>query len=594
MTLNISGNYSDAEGRKVIGPIRLQKLTKESKQRQKPTVENNQEFQYCNSSNPIMSMGDIDQIDTENNLNAFSQPLSFRLSMFNGFSIDEATTLRIPATPLSNKNENTEKQSLESGEYIANIRKLFKSLGIYTLSSLASPLATLILAPFLTRNLSHADYGVLAVLNTAITLLTGLTQLGLSTAFFRTYNYDYESQKDRYGVLSTTVALLSLMSIFVAIAILIAAPWLSVLLFKNSSFINPVRLLGIVVLLQNLTLPGFAWLRAESRAWVFSALSITNFLVCIAANFTLLGVLHMGIVGSLIATGSGYAVVLICTLPVILLRAGFLPRIDIIQGLLSFGLPSVFTFLSVWVLSLSDRFLLARLGSLAQAASYTVAYSLGGVFSTIFLNPFTLAWPSTMFSIAKRDDATNIFRMVFRWYSIILLFAAFGLSNASFIVLQLFFPPSYQVSAPIIPIIAMSYMFYGVYIIFMTGTYIHRKTWYAVVLTTTAALTNVGLNIILIPLYGSMGAAVSTLVSYILFALIGYIVNQRIYPVPYEIGLFVIGLLVGISLYIGSGFLARNEGRYEVWGIYMGALILYGGSLAFLGWLPMRRQKNKS
>ncbi len=505
-------------------------------------------------------------------------------------------TITTPTTPFPNKsrNENSETQNLEAEGYIAQIRKLIKNLGIYTLSQLAAPLATLILAPFLTRNLSHADYGALAVLNTAVALLTGFTQLGLSTAFFRFYNYDYESQNDRFAVLSTTVALLSLMSIFAAIAILIAAPWLSLLLFNDSSFINPVRLLGIVVLLQNLTVPGFAWLRAESRAGVFAALSIANLLVCIVANFTLLGVLHMGISGSLIATGSGYAVVLICTLPVILLRAGFRPRINIAQGLMSFGLPSVFTFLSVWVLSLSDRFLLARLGSLAQAASYTVAYSLGGVLSTIVLNPVTLAWPPTMFSIAKRDDAANIFRLVFRWYSIVLLFAAFGLSLVSTIALELFFPPAYQASALIIPIITASYMFYGVYIIFMTGTYIRRKTWYAVVFTTTAALTNVGLNIILIPLYGSMGAAVSTLVAYVLFALIGYVVNQRIYPVPYEIGLFVIGLLIGIALYVGSGFLARDEGRYEVWSIYLGVLVLYGGSLAFLGRLPTRSQKNKS
>jgi len=199
-----------------------------------------------------------------------------------------------------------------------------------------------------------------------------------------------------------------------------------------------------------------------------------------------------------------------------------------------------------------------------------------------------------MFSIAKRDDAANIFRLVFRWYSIVLLFAAFGLSLVSTIALELFFPPAYQASALIIPIITASYMFYGVYIIFMTGTYIRRKTWYAVVFTTTAALTNVGLNIILIPLYGSMGAAVSTLVAYVLFALIGYVVNQRIYPVPYEIGLFVIGLLIGIALYVGSGFLARDEGRYEVWSIYLGVLVLYGGSLAFLGRLPTRSQKNKS
>lgn len=594
MPLNGSGNYSDAEAREPARPMRLERLTEESKRHHVAPIENRRVISPGDSCNSVVSERDTGHSGTENDLNVIDQSSPFQSGTENGLSTDESMTTPTTPLPNRNRNENSETQKLEVEEYITQIRTLIKNLGIYSLSQLATPLATLILAPFLTRNLSHADYGALAVLNTAVVLLTGLTQLGLSTAFFRLYNYDYESQHDRFGVLSTTVALLSLMSIIAAIAILIAAPWLSMLVFNNLSFINPIRLLGVVVLLQNLTVPGFAWLRAESRAGLFSTLSIANLLVCIAANFTLLGIFHMGISGSLIATGSGYAVALICTLPIILLRAGFRPRIEIAQGLISFGLPSVFTFLSVWVLSLSDRFLLARLGSLAQAASYAVAYSLGGVLSTIVLNPVTLAWPSTMYSIAKRDDAANIFRLVFRWYGMFLLFAAFGLTLASTVALELFFPPAYQASAPIIPIIAASYMFYGVYIIFMTGTYLRRKTWYAVVFTTTAALTNVGLNIILIPLYGAMGAAVSTLAAYVLYTLIGYVVNQRIYPVPYELGLFVIGLLIGIAFYGASGFLTRNEGRYESWAIYIGLVVLYGGSLALLARLPTRSQKNKS
>jgi O-antigen/teichoic acid export membrane protein len=591
-----SGKYRDAVGRKIWRPIRLKPHAEESKQHQEGATEDSQVFWSSDFPNLVMPAESIDQIDTENNLNALSDPSSFHFSMADGLPIDEQETWIIPALSAPNwsRTSKLEAQDIEVKGYISHIRKLIKSLGIYSLSSLASPLASLVLAPFLTHNLSHADYGALAVLNTAISLLAGLTQLGLSFAFFRSYNYDYESQRDKFGVLSTTIALLSLISISTAIATIIAAPWLATLLFKDSSFLNSVRIVGVVVLLQNLTVPGFAWLRAEGRAVFFSILSITNLLVCILANIILVGVLHMGIPGSLIATGSGFAMVAICTIPIILLRAGFRPRVDIARGLLSFGLPSIFTFLSIWILQLSDRFLLVRLGSLVQTASYAVAYSLGGVLSTIVISPVTLAWPSTMFSIAKGDDAANTFRLVFRWYSIILLFAAFGLSLMSTIVLKLFFPPAYQSAAPIIPIIATSLMFYGVYIIFMTGTSIRRKTWYAVAFTTTAALANVGLNIILIPLYGSMGAAVSTLVAYILLALIGYVVNQRIYPVPYEIGIFAIGLLIGIVLYTGSGFLARNEGRYEVWGIYTGALALYGGSLAFLGKLSTPSQKNKS
>src|SRR5712691_3457196 len=52
-------------------------------------------------------------------------------------------------------------------------RTLIKSSGIYALSSMASPLIALILAPFLTRNLSHSEYGALVILNTAIALIAG-------------------------------------------------------------------------------------------------------------------------------------------------------------------------------------------------------------------------------------------------------------------------------------------------------------------------------------------------------------------------------------------------------------------------------------
>src|SRR5439155_19774136 len=119
--------------------------------------------------------------------------------------------------------------------YASQIRNLVKKSGIYALASMASPLISLVLAPFLTHHLSLPDYGALAVLNTAIALLAGVTQLGLGSAFFRSYNYDYESQRDRLGVISTVVILLSLISIPTSITVMIAAPWLTTLLLNSSS-----------------------------------------------------------------------------------------------------------------------------------------------------------------------------------------------------------------------------------------------------------------------------------------------------------------------------------------------------------------------
>ena len=127
----------------------------------------------------------------------------------------------------------------------------------------------------------------------------------------------------------------------------------------------------------------------------------------------------------------------------------------------------------------------------------------------------------------------------------------------------------------------------------MTGVNIRRKIWFIFIFTTIAALINVGLNFVLIPFFGSMGAALATLLAYMLLAGMAYVVNQRIYPVPFKINLYIIALLVGIALYAGSSFLAQAQGMYEAWGISFDALALYGGCLVCLGQLMTRSRKEK-
>jgi hypothetical protein len=71
-------------------------------------------------------------------------------------------------------------------------------------------------------------------------------------------------------------------------------------------------------------------------------------------------------------------------------------------------------------------------------------------------------------------------------------------------------------------------------------------------------------------------------------------VNQRLYPVPFEVGTFIFALLVGMVLYIGSGFLAQGQEIYKAWEIYIGALALYSGFLMLLVKLPKWNRKRKS
>ena len=510
-------------------------------------------------------------------------------------SIDQVITMILPTVPVKlykiGKQEEFAVAAVESP--LSPILKLIKTTGIYAISSVAPPLVSLVLAPLLTHHLSPSDYGILIILNLLISLGAGISQLGLPSAFFRAYNYDYNLYSDQRDVLATVTMLLCIVSILMTIGVTILSSFLAQLLFGQSMLGGLVAMAGGVILLQNLTVPGFALLRAESRAFSYSLLSIGNLLITLLGTIVLVVVFHLGIAGSLIANGCGYASVLSYMLPMTLLRSGLKIRTDIARNVLAFGLPLVLNYVSYWMLQLSDRYLLSLFRSLAQTALYAVAYTMGSVISILIITPFTLAWPIVMFNVAKREDATEVFRLLFRWFSLFLLFAAFGLSLLGTVVLDWLFPISYHSSAFIIPIVAISIVLFGLYYIFMTGANVKRKTWLTAVFTTISALVNISLNLILIPLYGSMGAAVSTLLAYIVLVLVAYVINQRIYPIPFETGIFISALLLGIALYSGSGFLAQTQGTFGAWSLSLTALALYSGCLVCFGMWATQSHKNK-
>ena len=499
-------------------------------------------------------------------------------------------TLMMPV-PISIKGSEQEEAKTQVGSNAETLRNLLKSSGIYALASVATPVITLALSPFLARHLSPSAYGAFTIINTFVSLVAGITQLGLGSAFFRAYNYDYQTERDRRDVLATITTLLGVVSIVTVVVMCLSASWLAKILLGQSGFSNVMYLGAMIVLLQNLAVPGFAWLRAENKPLLYSLLSMANLLVSLLTNLVLMGMFSAGLTGAVIGIGSGYAFVTLCLLPVIIIHAGIKIRMDIARNVLSFGVPMVLSVVSYWALQVLDRYLLNIFGSLAQTSEYSVAYSLGSAISIVVISPFTLAWAAAMFTIAKRKDAATVFQMIFRLFGFFLLFAAFGLSLAGKLLLFWLFPPVYHTAAFVIPIVSASLTFYGLYYIVNVGLNIKRKTWVSSIFSTIAAITNLVLNLVLIPRYGAMGAALATLLAYIMLVLVAYLVNQRTYPLPLEIGKFALAFLLGATLYWGSDVLSASYSGGMSMAISVTTCLLYGAILALVGLLPLWRKR---
>jgi O-antigen/teichoic acid export membrane protein len=490
----------------------------------------------------------------------------------------DAETMHLPATTGA-------AVKATGSSYLGLLRNLLSSSGVYALAALGPPLVSLVLSPFLAHHLSIVDFGIMTILNTVVTLVTGLTQLGLGSSFFRAYNYDYEEKRDRFHALSTTVLILAFASGLCLLLGLAFAHQISSVLLQSAKYAQLIALTFGVILLQNLSVPGFSWARAENKAMIYGVLSTLNTLVTLGGTIYLVGNLQMGVAGSLLAKALGYAVIDVLSIPVIVIVVGVRIRLDIAWDLISFGVPLSLSTIAFWVLQLADRYLLSRLGSLPAVASYAVAYTLGTVISTVVITPFTLAWPSTFFTIAKRADAPQILALFFRWFGYFLLFMGYLLTLVGIALLRVLFPPSYQTATPVIAIVSLSIVFFGTYTIFMSGANIVRKTWLGTIFITIAAALNVGINFILIPLKGpfggAMGAAIATLAAYIAMSLMAYGGNQRLYFIPFELGRFLFAALLGGMLYAGSEVATTMIGPNWYWPFHVLGFVLYAIYLAF-------------
>ena len=96
--------------------------------------------------------------------------------------------------------------------------------------------------------------------------------------------------------------------------------------------------------------------------------------------------------------------------------------------------------------------------------------------------------------------------------------------------------------------IGLSYFFYGFYHLQTPGVFLKNRPKYAAWTRLFGAFSNIGLCFLLIPMYGALGAAYATCISFGLMALSMYCINKYLIFVKLESkSLFVIFLLLIIS-----------------------------------------------
>jgi O-antigen/teichoic acid export membrane protein len=199
-----------------------------------------------------------------------------------------------------------------------------------------------------------------------------------------------------------------------------------------------------------------------------------------------------------------------------------------------FGMPLVPSQLALWALAFSDRFFIAKFKGQTDVGHYSVGVRIASA-SLLLLAAFRLAWPAFAYSIEDEDEAKRTYGYVLTYLLFVSCWLAVILGLlAPWLVRVLTGRPEFYAGARVVPVLAFSVAALGGYTVVAIGLGRARKTQFNWVVTGAAAVIDVALNLVLVPKFGIIGAAISGAAAYTSMFVFMSLYSVRVYPIPYQ------------------------------------------------------------
>lgn len=384
--------------------------------------------------------------------------------------------------------------------------KLLSDSGIYLLSTIIQSGIQLLLIPYLTRALSIEDFAKAELFLTSYGLFNILLLFGISTQVYRDVACDGELllagniKKYRDGVYNflfyNSIVLLSLVLL---VYMFVGDEYWFVVLGLISSLVYVYCIFELCIF------------QIQKKPQYFLYFNMIFSLVNVLVTVLLISYFSFGFKARFL----GYFIPSVVFLFVIFLRVkpSFL-SVSITEYFKKIVVcfPLFFASIASWITESIDKFMLAELITLTDVAIYSVGYKFGMIM-LLLTSAYSRAWmPYVVDNVKSYGDVR---KGLFFSSGLILLLCAVYLLVLS-VVYNLIVPKEYGEGLMVAVVIGSGYALDGISKLFnaIFITFGRHKVY--IVTTIVAGGGNVVFNLIFIPLYGFMGAAYATLLSFIL------------------------------------------------------------------------------
>ncbi|MFC7135283.1 MULTISPECIES: flippase [Salinibaculum] len=371
--------------------------------------------------------------------------------------------------------------------------------------------------PLITLYLGANAYGVYAQLIVVTRLLAGTFELGLHSAVIRYFqSYDYVSERRELYV--DVLGFILVLSTLVAGGMFVFAERISQLTLNDATYADVYRLGALLIPINSALIIAENYYRAKRRIKSYSLLNgLKTYLSMVAVGYVVL--FQSGTLTDLVL----YLV--LTELSFFLLIQGDVfrhlgvqfPRFRTIPKSLRYSLPVMAGQISGNFLTRADRLLLGYFIGPFAVGAYTVAYKFANqilLFSRPLSNSFFPEF-SNLWENNKREDARSYLHAGTRYFLTLAVPSVVGFTLVGERLIALISTSEVASEGGLaLPIIAIGVSFWGL-------THLYSCLYYAAELTKPVSYiriigagVNILLNVLLIPIFGLVGAAVTTAVSY--------------------------------------------------------------------------------
>lgn len=439
---------------------------------------------------------------------------------------------------------------------INNIKSSITNTLIYGIGNLTTKIIGFILIPVYVKHFSISTYGVLGLLEVTNAALVSILGLAFTQALYRWY-WDEAFITKRKSIFFTT---LSFLIVFLSFVIFISYFFIkdfSSLLFGEINYYNLIFLVIITSSLQIITQTISTLIQLQQKAILFTVANVLTLIIQLLFTIYFITLKNIGLYGIYYAQIISFCFYLIIVSYFLIKNIELKFEILILKRMLAYSSPWLISNVAALIISISDRYFIRVFGEMGDLGIYQFGYKIANTVSVLVIASAQMAIFPMMFKKMNDPDAKRFYSKIMTYFTFGVMFFILFLNFYSFEIIKfLARKKEYWDAYGVIPYISLGLIFAMLKDLTSVPLQIAKKSTLVSKIIIFSAIVSLGLNWLIIPRYGSLGAAISFIISQFFYFILMTYFAQKNYKINYEFVKVIKMIVVGIILFFISLALA--------------------------------------